>query len=220
MLVDGADLRQGVLTIRDTKFGKSRLVPVHPTTREALLRYEMRRDEHSDRRSSPYFFVTERGRRLLVQYVHRVFWTLSRRIGLRGPTDHTGPRLHDLRHRFAIQTLLGWYRAGEDVGRLMRQRNVSPHTIGSYRDTFRLLFAFAREHLGKAPSTLDLRDVDSALISAFLDHTWTHIGRRMLLTTSAMPERQNPSDKASEKAVHVIARVSTEPRAALMASRL
>ena len=116
---DDADLRQGVLTIRDTKFGRSRLVPVHPTTREALLRYEVRRDEHSDRRSSPYFFVTERGRRLLVQYVHRVFWTLSRRIGLRGPTDHTGPRLHDLRHRFAVQTLLGWYRAGEDVGRLL-----------------------------------------------------------------------------------------------------
>lgn len=54
--------------------------------------------------------------------------------------------------------------------RLMRQRNVSPHTIASYRDTFRLLFVFAQEHLRKAPSALDLRDIDSALVSAFLDH--------------------------------------------------
>jgi integrase/recombinase XerD len=54
--------------------------------------------------------------------------------------------------------------------RLMRQRNVSPHTIASYRDTFRLLFAFAREQLGKSPSALDLRDLDAPLISRFLDH--------------------------------------------------
>lgn len=114
---EDADLEQGVLTIRDTKFGKSRLVPVHPTTREVLLRYAARRDEHPDRRSSPYFFVTERGRRLLFQYVHPVFWKLSRQIGLRAPADHTGPRLHDLRHRFAVQALVAWYRAGEDVER-------------------------------------------------------------------------------------------------------
>lgn len=116
---EDADLQQGVLTIRGAKFGKSRLVPVHSTTREALLRYAARRDEHPDRRSSPYFFVTERGRPLLFQYVHPVFWKLSRRTGLRGPTDHAGPRLHDLRHSFAVQTLLNWYRAGEDVARLL-----------------------------------------------------------------------------------------------------
>jgi integrase len=116
---EDTDLHHGVLTIRDTKFGKSRLVPVHATTREALLRYAARRDEHPDRQSSPYFFVTERGRRLLIQYVHPVFWKLSRQIGLRGLGDHTGPRLHDLRHRFAVQALVGWYRAGEDVERLL-----------------------------------------------------------------------------------------------------
>lgn len=114
---DDVDLEQGILTIRGTKFGKSRLVPLHPTTQEVLLRYAARRDEHPDRRSSPYFFVTERGRRLLLQYVYPVFWKLSRQIGLRAPADHTGPRLHDLRHRFAVQTLLQWYRAGEDVER-------------------------------------------------------------------------------------------------------
>lgn len=116
---EDTDLRQGILIIRDTKFGKSRLVPVHATTREVLLDYAARRDEHPDRRGSPYFFVTEQGRRLLMQYVHPVFWQLSRQIGLRSQDDHTGPRLHDFRHRFAVQTLVTWYRAGEDVERLL-----------------------------------------------------------------------------------------------------
>jgi len=49
------------------------------------------------------------------QYVHRVFWRLSREIGLRRPGDRTGPRVHDFRHRFAIRTLLDWYREGKDV---------------------------------------------------------------------------------------------------------
>lgn len=53
--------------------------------------------------------------------------------------------------------------------RLMRQRNVSPHTIASYRDTFRLLFAFAQEQLSKPPSRLDLRDLDAPFITNFLD---------------------------------------------------
>jgi integrase len=57
--------------------------------------------------------------------------------------------------------------------RLVRQRNASPHTVASYRDTFRLLFTFAQERLGKAPSALDLRDLDAPLISRFLDHLET-----------------------------------------------
>ncbi|MEX0915593.1 MAG: tyrosine-type recombinase/integrase [Wenzhouxiangellaceae bacterium] len=58
--------------------------------------------------------------------------------------------------------------------RLMRQRRVSPHTVASYRDTFRLLFAFAQMHLGKAPSSLDLDDIDAPLVSAFLEDLETH----------------------------------------------
>src|ERR1700758_1618857 len=109
------DLDEGVLTIRQSKFGKSRLVPLHRTTREALLSYADRRDAHLGSRSSPPFFVAERGGRLLHQYVHRVFWRLSREIGLRRPGDHTGPRVHDFRHRFAIRPLLAWYREGKNV---------------------------------------------------------------------------------------------------------
>jgi integrase len=112
---ENVDLKQGILTIRNTKFGKSRLVPLHPTARDVLRRYATRRDEHPGGRAGPYFFVAERGGQLLVQYVHRVFWALSRQIGLRKPMDHTGPRLHDFRHRFAVETLLNWHRSGQDV---------------------------------------------------------------------------------------------------------
>jgi integrase len=112
---EDVDLQQGVLTIRQTKFGKSRLVPLHSTTVGILLRYAARRDEHLGPERSPYFFVAERGGRLLIQYVHRVFWKLSRQIGLRGPADHVGPRLHDFRHRFAVETLLRWYRSDQNV---------------------------------------------------------------------------------------------------------
>jgi integrase len=116
---DDVDLEEGVLTVRATKFGKSRLVPLHPTTRAALHSYAERRQAHLGVHCCPHFFVAERGGRLLHQYVHRVFWRLSREIGLRGPGDRSGPRVHDLRHRFAVRTLLTWHREGMDVERLL-----------------------------------------------------------------------------------------------------
>ena len=112
---DDVDLEEGVLTVRQAKFGKSRLIPLHPTTLAALRSYAERRDGHLGSRCGPHFFVAERGGRLLKQYVHRVFWRLSREIGLRRPGESTGPRVHDFRHSFAIRTLLGWYREGTNV---------------------------------------------------------------------------------------------------------
>jgi integrase len=109
------NLDEGVLTVRQGKFGKSRLVPLHPTTRDHLLSYAARRDAHLGSHRGAHFFTAERGGRLLHQYVHRVFWRLSREIGLRRPGEHTGPRMHDFRHRFAVRTLLGWYREGLNV---------------------------------------------------------------------------------------------------------
>jgi integrase len=105
---DDVDLEAGLLTVRLAKFGKSRLVPLHPTTRAALRSYADRRAAHLGSRCSTYFFVAERGGRLLHQYVHLVFWRLSREIGLRRPGDRTGPRVHDFRHRFGalIQRVL------------------------------------------------------------------------------------------------------------------
>src|SRR5260370_12970621 len=63
----------------------------------------------------PYLFVGYRGNRLRFSRVYAVFHQLSRQIGLRGPDQRTGPRLHDFRHRYAVETLLRWHRAGEDI---------------------------------------------------------------------------------------------------------
>ena len=112
------DLRAAILTIRGAKFGKSRLVPLHASTRDVLADYLARRERYWAARSvSSYVFVSNRGNRLDGGEIYRTFHALSRQIGLRGPSDHHGPRLHDLRHRFAVATLLRWYRAGEDAER-------------------------------------------------------------------------------------------------------
>jgi integrase/recombinase XerD len=112
------DLDTGVLTIRGAKFGKSRLVPVHGSTRKVLADYIARRERMWARRPvSPYLFVSNWGNRLDGGDIRRTFYALSRQIGLRGPADSHGPRLHDMRHRFASKTLLRWYRAGEDAER-------------------------------------------------------------------------------------------------------
>jgi integrase len=112
---DDVDLDAGVLTVRLTKFGKSRLVPLHPTTCAVLRRYADRRHACFGSRGGSTFFVTERGGRLLHDHVYRVFWRLSREIGLRRRGDRAAPRVHDFRHRFAIRTLLDWYRDGKDI---------------------------------------------------------------------------------------------------------
>jgi integrase/recombinase XerD len=112
-----ADLVEGVLTVRDTKFGKSRYVPLHPSTLRALKVYVAWRDRSYPNPVSPSFFVSERGTRLTEWAVRWTFVKLSREIGLRGAHDSRGPRLHDFRHRLAVVTLLRWYRAGVDVER-------------------------------------------------------------------------------------------------------
>jgi integrase len=112
------DLKAAVLTIRGAKFGKSRLIPLHPSTRDVLADYMARRERFWAGRSvSSYLFVSSRGNRLDVADIHRTFYLLSRQIGLRGVSDSHGPRLHDFRHRFALKTLLQWYRSGEDAER-------------------------------------------------------------------------------------------------------
>jgi integrase len=116
--LEDVDLKAAVLTIRGAKFGKSRLVPLHASTRKVLAAYLMRRARvWAGRPVSSYVFVSGRGNRLDVGDIHRIFYVLSRQIGLRGPADRHGPRLHDLRHRFAVKTLLQWYRAGDDAER-------------------------------------------------------------------------------------------------------
>ena len=112
------DLKAGVLTIRGAKFGKTRLVPLHASTCAVLADYLVRCQRHwAGRAASSYFFISNWGNRLDGGEIHRTFYALSRQIGLRGPSDSHGPRLHDLRHRFATNTLVQWYRSGQDPER-------------------------------------------------------------------------------------------------------
>ena len=113
------DLAQGVLTIRRTKFGKSRLVPVHASSREVLEVYAATRDRILPGLGTAAFLVSERSARVTGCSARYTFAKISQQIGLREPAHRHGhgPRLHDMRHRFAAQTLVAWYRAGIDVER-------------------------------------------------------------------------------------------------------
>ena len=112
------DLKAAVLTIRGAKFGKTRLVPLDASACKVLAEYLNRRQRHWRQRPvSSYVFVSSWGRRLDGADIHRTFYAVSRQIGLRGRSDRHGPRIHDLRHRFAGKTLWRWYRTGEDPER-------------------------------------------------------------------------------------------------------
>jgi integrase/recombinase XerD len=114
-LDDGdVDLEDGVLTIRDSKFGKSRHIPVHETTVAALREYCARRGQLCPRPATPALFVSAYGHRLAYPCVREQFATLTRLAGI-GPRDGVRPRVHSLRHSFAVATLAGWYRDGIDV---------------------------------------------------------------------------------------------------------
>jgi integrase len=93
------DLEQKILTVCQTKFCKSRLIPVHISTKDKLYQYALIRDRICPRPKSPAFFVSERGFRMKGKTVRRWFVILSHRIGLRNPGESHGPRLHDFRHR-------------------------------------------------------------------------------------------------------------------------
>ncbi|MHB1514087.1 MAG: tyrosine-type recombinase/integrase [Acidithiobacillus sp.] len=114
---DDVDLVCGVLTIRDSKFGKARYVPLHPSTQRALQRYARLRDRLCRSPDSPRFFLSDRGHGVTYDMLRWTFVKVSHQSGLRGPGDSHGPRLHGFRHRLAIHTLLRWYRHGVDVER-------------------------------------------------------------------------------------------------------
>jgi integrase len=111
------DWSEGILTIRNSKFGKSRLVPLHTSSLTVLADYAARRDCLFAGRNAAYFFPSRRAGRLDEGQVRRTFYALSRQVGIRGPSASRGPRLHDFRHRFAVQTLLYWHHNGEDFRR-------------------------------------------------------------------------------------------------------
>jgi integrase len=113
------DFDHGILHIRCGKFGKSRYVPIHPSTVEALKKYAQARDHLFPSPLTLAFFLSERGTRITNGMTEYTFAKLSQQIGLRLQAKHhgRGPRLHDMRHRFAVRTLIDWYRAGLDAER-------------------------------------------------------------------------------------------------------
>lgn len=123
--LDGADvdLANGILAVRESKFGKSRFVPLHASSQDALATYARYRDAIASRPRTPAFFLSERKTRLTSSAARHTFAKLGRIAGLR-PTSPPrrsgrGPRLQDLRHTFATKRLVEWYRSGSDVERLI-----------------------------------------------------------------------------------------------------
>ena len=113
------DLNDGILSIRDSKFGKSRFVPVHESTRQALKHYVDQRNRICCQRQDDAFLFNEHGKRLNAGSTRRMFIRLSQATGLR-PTRSDGrygrgPRLQDFRHTFATNRMVQWYREGKDV---------------------------------------------------------------------------------------------------------
>lgn len=150
------DLEDGILSIRQTKFGKSRFVPVSDSTRAALQEYVRQRDALCPCGRTNAFLVSERGARLQGCAARRTFAKLSCTIGLRtavGRRCGRGPRLQDFRHYFATRRLIEWYRAGVDVAREMAKLTIYlghvevAHTYW-YLEAVPELLHFATERLG------------------------------------------------------------------------
>lgn len=115
--LEDVDLDNGVLTVRKAKFGKSRLIPLHPTTCSVLKWYREQRDTFlAGRRVAP-FFISPLARRITHSCLDDTFIRLSRNLGLRGRSDPTGPRMHDLRHSMAVEVLRRCYSSGADPER-------------------------------------------------------------------------------------------------------
>jgi integrase len=113
------DLKQHLLFIHEGKFGKSRWVPVSPSTSAMLQRYVEARKSLAPALPESAFFVTCSGHRLYSSGVHIAFRQVLQCCGLRDSKSRRGPRLHDLRHSFACNRVLAWYRQGKDVQALL-----------------------------------------------------------------------------------------------------
>ncbi|MGH2887872.1 MAG: tyrosine-type recombinase/integrase, partial [Solirubrobacteraceae bacterium] len=109
------DIGHGLLTVRDTKFGKTRELPLHPTTVTALQEYLRLRDRHRPEPVSDALLISPAGTRLLYCNVSHTFVGLVQHAGLRPRSARCRPTLHGMRHSFAVRTVLGWYRDGVEI---------------------------------------------------------------------------------------------------------
>ncbi len=116
------DLTSGVLTIRESKFYKTRLVPMSPALTGALGEYVAQRAKDHPTSLDTVLFLTRTGTPVARHTAENVFSRLRVRAGvLRHDGGRYQPRLHDLRHAFAVHRLVSWYRQGADVQRLLPQ---------------------------------------------------------------------------------------------------
>jgi integrase len=157
---DEVDFGLALLVVQRTKFDKTRLVPLHESTIEALRQYVQIRDRLHPSPVTPYFFVGQNGAGVDRAHIESTFAKLSRQIGLRGGTARFGPRLHDFRHTLAVNTVVAWYEAGLNVQQLMPVLSTflgHAHIADTYwylSATPRLL-ALAAERLEKSPSEVN-----------------------------------------------------------------
>jgi integrase len=117
------DLKRGMLIVWRTKFAKSRQLPLHSSTVEALANYRQQRKRYVPTTADSPFFIGSRGRRLGQplgeRQIHRVFNSLRDRLDWVNRGAHAAPRLHDLRHTFAVKRLMLWHSEGADVNQMM-----------------------------------------------------------------------------------------------------
>jgi len=117
------DLAHGILTVRQTKFNKSRQLPLHPSTTAALRGYRALRHQQVQEHADLPFFVGTRGKRLgkrlSYRQVNRVFALLRKQLGWINRGAHDAPRIHDLRHTFAVRRVLLWQAQGTDIDQAM-----------------------------------------------------------------------------------------------------
>jgi integrase len=123
LLDSDVDLKNGILTVRRTKFAKSRQVPMHPSTTQALRGYRRLRDPQIEVTEDTPFFVGWRGRRrgqmLGRRQVDRVFRQLCTQLGWANRGTHHAPRVHDVRHTFVVRRMLAWHADGTDIDQAM-----------------------------------------------------------------------------------------------------
>lgn len=113
------DLAGGVLRVTDTKFGKTRLVPLHPSVVEALAGYAQFRDARLGHVDTNALFVSRAGTRLIYKNVHFLFHKLVAQAGIEPRSHLCRPRIHDLRHTFAVSTMLDAYRRGDNAAEVL-----------------------------------------------------------------------------------------------------
>jgi integrase len=155
--LDDADagLDTGTVTIRDSKFGKSRRIPLHPTTAAALRRYRDQRQRLRPAPADPALFVSAAGTRIIGTNAEAEFRRITALTGT-GAAAGARPRIHDMRHTFAVRTLVGWYRDGADVAARMPLLSaylghVSPVSTYWYLQAVPELLALAAQRLETTP---------------------------------------------------------------------